>query len=122
MRPQLLGPRGNTGMQKALQQPGHELGITPHCFRLGGASNSTLINARDLAGVQRRVQARSFTSGRCYDKSNRVGLQLQRRSRFKDQHVFLDVFAGKGGMAKAIRRRGYAALSIDVAHGDHHDW
>lgn len=99
--------------------------------------------ARDLGAGQRCSQWRLFTSVRRHDKAGRVGRKLQkmprvkvklleahaeglrsaalRKSRFKDKRVFLEAFAGKSGLAKAAQRRGYAAMSLDIVHGEHHD-
>ena len=35
--------------------------------------------------------------------------------------VVLEIFSGSGHLARAFRRQGIAALSIDICHGIHHD-
>ena len=41
--------------------------------------------------------------------------------RISARPVILDIFGGQGGMAKAVRRRGYATITVDLIWGDEFD-
>ena len=42
-------------------------------------------------------------------------------ARLPQRRVILHLFAGSGGLCQALRRRGEAVLSLDLAYGAHHD-
>ena len=51
----------------------------------------------------------------------KADFQTARRSNGRQNVLFLELFAGAGGLSQVVSSHKYAVLSIDIKHGLHHD-
>ncbi|CAK0852634.1 unnamed protein product, partial [Prorocentrum cordatum] len=101
---------------------------TPHGLRHGGASLDKALGLRSSGDIQLRGKWRPPLSVQRYEEHARISKQLERLDprglldlQPREGKVFLEAFAGTGHLCQALRRRGAAAMSIDVRRGPHHD-
>ncbi|CAE7512342.1 unnamed protein product [Symbiodinium sp. CCMP2592] len=108
--------------------------LSPYQMRHSGPSIDRAQHLRSLLEVQRRGTWKSAKSVLRYEKSARLAasfLELPQRLRVdspqstmigkhRDRYC-LDLFSGRGGVSRALRRLGFRCFEYDICHGADHD-
>ncbi|CAK0896604.1 unnamed protein product [Prorocentrum cordatum] len=141
LREELEGALAVLGLQS--------LGATLHCLRRGGASHDRIVGRRSLEEVAKRGRWRARLSVRRCEKHGRLALQVAKvppaaqaaatqhaeaaaavrqllnatlhRVRLGRDRVAVEVFAGSGRLASALRARGVPTVEWDIIRGAQFD-